>query len=226
MLLPTLTRLDRREFDSSPLVFVPQPEPRWLSHTDCVWTAPKLLTRVSKLMIYYGNCEYLFHSLLGVKAARTRHVVDEFCEPLSNDADNIEQRFEAMLFLLARFHRKSSLTDAQIHRIRSAPVLPILAKGFAPGAGLSRMEMQSFRDKDWYIPDKVTFEAALRGKVNMLALRVQPAIKLKGLFEDLGCERKFLSEAATQSVRPHGGAVPNVHEEQELRERLRYVSRY
>jgi len=72
----------------------------------------------------------------------------------------------------------------------------------------------------------VTFEAALRGKVNMLALRVQPAIKLKGLFKDLGCERKFLSEAATQSVRPHGGAVPNVHEEQELRERLRYVSRY
>jgi hypothetical protein len=177
-------------------------------------------------MTYYGNCQCLFHSVLGVKVAGTRHVVDEFCEPVSNDADNIEQRFEAMLSLLARFHKKSSLTDAQIRRIRSAPVLPILFKGFAPGGGLSRMEMLSFRDRDWYIPDRVTFEAALRGKVNMLALRVQPAIRLKGLFEDLGCERKFLSEAVTQSVRPHGVAVRKVHEEQELRERLRYVSRY
>ena len=177
-------------------------------------------------MTYYGNCKYLFHSLLGVKAAGTRHVVDEFCKPISNDADNVEQRFKAMLSLLARFHEQSSLTDAQIERIRSAPVLPTLAKGFAPGRGLSRIEMQSFRDKDWYIPDRVTFEAALRGKVNMLALRVQSAIRLKDLFKDLGCERKFLSEAVTQSVRPHGVTVRNVHEEQELHERLRYVSRY
>jgi hypothetical protein len=177
-------------------------------------------------MTYYGNCEYLFHSLLGVKIAGTRHVVDEFCQPVSDDADNIEQRFEAMLSMLARFHRKSSLTDAQIHRIRSALVVPILVKGFVPGAGLSRIEMQSFHDKDWYIPDRVTFEAAFRGKVNMLALRVQHAIRLKDLFEDLGCERKTLSKAVTQSVRPHGVTVRNVHEEQELCGRLRYVSRY
>jgi hypothetical protein len=178
-------------------------------------------------MTYYGNCEYLFRSVLGVKAAGIRHVVDEFCEPaLKTDADTIRQRFEGMLSLLAKFHGKSSLTNAQISRIRSAPVIPILVKGFALGGLLSRTEMRSFCDKDWYIPDRVTFEAALRGKVNMLVLRVQAAIRLKGLLEDLGCEEKFLSEAVKRSVRPHGVAIPNPHEEKELHVRLRYVSQY
>lgn len=179
-------------------------------------------------MTYYRNCECLFHSVLGVKAAGIRHVVDEFCEPVSKtDADTtIEQRFEAMLSLLAKFHEKSSLTKAQISRIRSAPVIPIQAKGFALGGSLSGTEMRSFCDKDWYIPDRVTFEAALRGKVNMLVLRVQAAMRLKGLLEDLGCREKFLSEAVTRSVRPHGVAVPDPHEEKELHGRLRYVSRY
>ncbi|GAB1311860.1 hypothetical protein MFIFM68171_02070 [Madurella fahalii] len=212
-------------FESTPLVFVPKPKPKWLSHKDCVWTAPKLLTRVTKLITYYRNCESLFHSLLGVKKAGTQHVVDEFCEPTSKEGDNIEQHFKAMLSLLARFHRKSSLTDDQIRKIRSASILPILAKGFTPVEGLSRVEMRSLRDKDWYIPDIVTFEAAFRGKVDMLALPVQSARALKGLFEDLGCEEEFLSEAVTRSVTPDGITVRNVREEQDLRKRLRYISR-
>ncbi|KAK3385925.1 hypothetical protein B0H63DRAFT_560413 [Podospora didyma] len=213
-------------FESKPLVFVPTPKPKWLSHKDCVWTAPELLTRVTKLKAYYRSCEGLFHSLLGVENAGTQHVVDEFCEPTSKEDNSIEQQhFKAMLSLLAKFSRKSSLTDDQVHKIRSAPVLPILAKGFTSAQGLSRIEMRSIRDRDWYIPDIVTFEAAFRGKVDMLALPVHSARALKGLFKDLCCEEEFLSEAVTRSVTPDGITVRNVREEQDLRTRLRYISR-
>lgn len=217
--------IHRTAFESKPLVFVPKPKPKWLNHKDCVWTAPKLLTRVTKLFTYYRNCESLFRSLLAVKEAGTQHVVDEFCEPASKEDDNTEQHFKAMLSLLARFHRNSGLTDNQIRKIRSASVFPVLAKGFAPVEGLSRIEMRSLRDKGWYIPDIVTFEAAFRGKVDMLALPVQSARAMKGLFEDLSCKEEFLSEAVTRRVTPDGMTVHNVREEQDLRKRLRYISR-
>lgn len=203
-------------------MFVPKPKPHWLSHKDCVWTAHKLLTRVTKLRIYYRNCERLFYSLLEVKKAGIQHVVDEFCEPISNEDNNIEQHFKEMLFLLANFHRNSSLTDDQIRKIRSASPFPILPNGSTPVQGVSRIEMRSLRDEDWYIPDDVTFESAFRGKVDMLALLVQPTRALKGLFEDLWCEDEFLSEAVTRNITPDGIAVRNVCEEQNLRQRLRY----
>lgn len=214
-----------RTFESEPLVFIPKPKPRWLSHKDCVWTAHKLLTRVTKLITYYRNCETLFHSLLEVKEAGTQHVVDEFCQPISTKDGNMEQRFEAMLSLLSKFHRNSSLSDDQIRKIRSASVFPIMAKGLAPAEGLCRIEMRSLRDKDWYIPNIITFEAAFRGKVNMLALSVQSVRALEDLFKDLRCEEKHLSEAVMRTVIPNGLTVCNVSEEQDLRKRLRYISR-
>lgn len=215
----------RRAFESQPLVFVPTPKPKWLSHKDCVWTAPKLLTRIIKLKSNYQNCESLFRSLLGVKEAGTQHVVDEFCEPTSNEDDNVEQHFQAMLSLLAKFHRKSSLILIQKSKIWSAPVFPILSKQLTPAGELSRRKMYSLYDEDWYIPDIVTFEAAFRGKVDMLALSVQSVRALKDLFNDLFCEKKFLSTAVTRTVTPDGMTVRNVREEQDLRERLRYISR-
>jgi hypothetical protein len=217
--------IHRRAFESKPLVFIPKPQPKWLSHKDCVWTAHKLLTRVTKLKTYYRNCESLFYSLLEVKEAGTQDVVDEFCKPTSKDDDNVEQHFKAMLSLLSKYHRKSSLTDDQIRRICSASVFPILAKGFTPVEGLRRIEMRSLHDKNWYIPDIVTFEAEFRGKVDMLALQVQPTRELKGLLEDLWCEEEFLSEAVTRTIRPDGITVRNVLEEQDLRKRLTYISR-
>lgn len=215
----------RRAFESQPLIFIPKPKPKWLSHKDCVWTAPNLLTRVTKLRACYRNCEVLFRSLLGVKGAGNQHVVDEFCEPTSKEDNNIEQHFKEMLSLLAKFHRNSSLADYQIRKLRSAPVFPVLAKGVTPIDGLSRFEMRSLRDKDWYIPDIVTFEAAYRGKIDMLALSVQSARELKDLFEALGCQKEFLSAAIARTVTPVGITVRNVREEQDLRERLRYISR-
>lgn len=206
-------------------MFVPNPKPKWLSHKDCVWTAPKLLTRVTKLKTYYRNCEGLFCSLLDVKEAGIQQVVYEFCEPNSTEDDNIEQHFKGMLSLLAKIHRSSSLSDDQIRKIRSASAFPIVAKGSTPIDGLSRIEMRSLRDKDWYIPDIVTFESAFRGKVNMLALPVQSARALKGLFEDLWCEEEFLSEAVTRTITPDGITVRNICEEQNLRQRLRYIFR-
>lgn len=205
-------------------MFVPRPDPKWLSHKDCVWTAHKLLTRVTKLKTYYRNCEGLFHSLLDVREAGIQHVVDEFCQATSRE-DNIEQRFNAILSLLGRFHRISILAGDQVRKIRSASAFPILAKGFAPAGGLSRIEMRSLRDNDWYIPDTVTFESAFRGKINILALSVQSTRALKDLFVDLGCEDKCLSEAVTQTITPDGIPVRNVCEEQNLRRRLKYIFR-
>lgn len=215
----------RRAFESQPLVFVPKPKPKWLSHKDCVWTAPNLLTRVTKLRARYRNCEVLFRSLLDVKGAGTQHVVDEFCEPKAKVDDNIEQHFKEMLFLLAKFHRKSSLTGDQIRKIRSASVFPILAKGSTQVERLSQIEMRSLRDKDWYIPDIVTFEEAFRGKIDMLALSVQSSRELKDLFDDLGCQKKSLSVAVAPIVTRVGITVRNVREEQDMRERLRYISK-
>ena len=116
-------------------MFVPKPEPKWLSHKDCAWTAPKLRTRVTKLMTYYRNCKSLFHSLLRVQEAGTQYVVDGFCKPTSKEDDNMEQYLQAMLSLLAKFHKNSSLTNDQIHKIPSASVHPILAKGVHSGTG-------------------------------------------------------------------------------------------
>lgn len=206
-------------------MFVPEPKPRWLSHKDCVWTANKLLTRVTKLKTYYRNCEGLFHSLLKVKEAGIKHVVDGFCEPTSTGDHNVEQHFKGMLSLLANFHRSSSLTDDQIRKIRSASAFPILDKGFTPVEGFSRIKMRSLRDKGWYIPDIVTFESAFRGKIDMLALPVQSTRALKGLFEDLGCEQEFLSAAVTRAITPNGITVRDDCEEQNLRQRLRYIFR-
>lgn len=223
-ILPTLINF-RRAFESEPLVFVPKSKPKWRSHKDCVWTAHKLLTRVTKLKTYYRNCETLFHSLLGVKEAGTQHVVDEFCRPTSKDDENIEQHFRVMLSLLAKFHRRSILTEDQIRKIRSVSCFPILTKRFTPGESISRIEMRSLREKNWYIPDIVTFESAFRGKIDMLALPVQSARAMIDVFEDFRCEEKFLSKAVTRDVTPDGMTVRNVCGEQDLRKRLRYVFR-
>lgn len=206
-------------------MFVPNPKPRWLSHKECVWTANKLLKRVTKLKTHYRKCEGLFHSLLKVQEAGIQHVVDEFCKPTSTGDHNIEQHFKGMLFLLANFHRISSLTGDQIRKIRSASAFPILAKGFTPEEGFSLIEMRSLRDKGWYIPDIVTFETAFRGRIDMLALPVQSTRALKGLFEHLWCEQEFLSAAVKRTITPDGITVRNVFEEQNLRQRLRYIFR-
>jgi len=60
--------------------------------------------------------------------------------------------------------------------------------------------MRSLRDKGWYITNIVTFEAAFRGKADILALPVQSARALKGLFENLWCEEEYFSDAVTRSV--------------------------
>lgn len=206
-------------------MFVPNPKPRWLSHKECVWTANKLLTRVTKLRTHYRNCEGLFHSLLKVQEAGIQHVVDEFCKPTSTEDHNIEQHFKGMLSLLANSHRSSRLTHDQIRKIRSASAFPILAKRFTPVEGVSRIQMRSLRDKGWYIPDIVTFESAFRGKIHMLAFPVQSTRALKGLFRDFGCAQEFLSAAVTQTVTPDGITVRDVCEEQNLRQRLRYIFR-
>lgn len=205
-------------------MFVPNPKPRWLSHKDCVWTANKLLPRVTKLKTYYRNCENLFHFLLEVEEAGIQHIVDEFCEPISTEDHSIEQHFKGMLSLLANFHR-SCLTDDRIRKICSASAFPILAKGFTSAEGFSRIEMRSLHDKGWYIPDIVTLESAFRGKIDMLALPVQSTRVLKSLFEVLGCEQEFLSAAVTRAVTPDGIPVRNVCEEQNLRQRLGYIFR-
>lgn len=85
--------------------------------------------------------------------------------------------------------------------------------------------MRSLHDKGWYIPDIVTFESAFRGKIHMLAFPVQSTRALKGFFQDLGCAQEFLSAAVTRTVTPDGITVRNVCEEQNLRQRLRYIFR-
>ena len=221
----------RAAFQSQALVFISKPKREWLSHTKCVWTAPKLLSRVTKLFTHYRNCGDLFQSVLGVERAGTQEVVHEFCRPPLKKNFNVEQHFKEMIFLLERFHKKSRLTQSQIDRIRSASVFPVLVKTVdISEEDSSRIEMRSLNDVDdleqnsWYIPDIVTFEAAFRGKVDMLALSVQSVRALKDFFVDLRCDVEFLSEAVTQCIKPTGMTVHNGPEERDLRERLGYIS--
>jgi len=138
----------------------------------------------------------------------------------------MQERFEGLLFLLDEFHKKVELTDSQIRRIRSAKVLPVLTRKLRPGEGPEqvRTEMRAMDELDWYIPDSVPFEAAFRGKVDMLSLPVKSAKLLKKVLEVLGCEQKFLSESVCQEVKPGGMTVRNIREEEDLLERLRCIA--
>lgn len=152
-----------------------------------------------------------------------QNVVDEFHVPITGEDREIQQRLEGLMLLLEKFHNKSRLTDEQILRVRSAKVFPIL--GPPSGEQPVQIEMRSMEVMDWYIPDSVTFEFAFQGKIDMLSLPVQSVRRLKNIFEVLWCDKELLSVSVNQEVTPNGMAIRNMPEEQDLRERLKYIAR-
>ncbi len=221
---------DRRAFNESPLVFLSKPESRWVRHEACVWNGPgdrNKVLKLEKLQRRYSDCKRLFCDLLGVKPADTKHVVEELCY-ITDEDDVPVQRFKDVICLLAHYHStRSSLSEAQIEKIRLAPVFPILEEGHGTSEE-SSISWRSLSDGGWYIPDKTMLEIAFRGRVDLLSLpRKELSRKevrtLDDLFEALRCRDMFISANVEVDIEPRGSPIPDESREDDLKTRLRYI---
>ncbi|KAL5596300.1 hypothetical protein FOVSG1_009989 [Fusarium oxysporum f. sp. vasinfectum] len=186
------------------LVFVEIPKPRWLSHLSCVWDGPGALKQVTKLRYRYPVCRQLFISILCVKQASTGDIVKELCS-VSDEGDMATQRFSELFFLLGRYHRDhEELSRDQVRRIREAAVFPIVVEG-GNSDKQPNITLQSICEGDW---------------VAMLSMPVKDAESLRALFEDLDCEKRFLSCAVEQTTEPRGTCIRDLSREDDFMTRL------
>ncbi|KNB07698.1 hypothetical protein FOXG_08790 [Fusarium oxysporum f. sp. lycopersici 4287] len=205
------------------LVFVEKPKPRWLSHLSCVWDGPGALKQVTKLRYHYPVCRQLFISILCVKQASTGDIVEELCS-VSDEGDMATQRFSELFFLLGRYRRDhEQLSRDQVRRIREAAVFPIVVKG-GNSDEQPNITLQSICEGDWYVPDQLLLEQAFRSRVAMLSMPLKGAESLRALFEDLDCEKRFLSCAVEQTTEPRGTCIRDLRREGDLMTRLDYIA--
>ncbi|RKL19789.1 hypothetical protein BFJ68_g3268 [Fusarium oxysporum] len=205
------------------LVFVEKPKPRWLSHLSCVWDGPGALKQVTKLRYRYPVCRQLFISILCVKQASTGDIVEELCS-VSDEGDMATQRFSELFFLLGRYRRDhEELSRDQVRRIREAAVFPIVVEG-GNSDEQPNITLQSICEGDWYVPDQILLEQAFRSRVAMLSMPVKGAESLRALFEDLDCEKRFLSCAVEQTTEPRGTCIRDLRREGDLMTRLDYIA--
>jgi len=204
-------------------VFIAQPNPKWIGHDTCVWTAPAPLKQVIRLKSRYKDCKTLFHDFLGVEPAGIGHVVDEFCSLSNESCQDPVLRCEELLSLLNSFLTKGSqLDDGEIERIRFARAFPVLNASDASQAE-PNIVLRSLYDGGWYIPDRTTLESAFRGKVDLLNLSVKSVQFLNCVFKELCCEAKALSSAVKETVEIRGEKIRDVSKEQDLEIRLKYI---
>lgn len=204
-------------------MFVEKPKPRWLSHLSCVWDGPGALKQVTKLRYHYPVCRQLFISILCVKQASTGDIVEELCS-VSDEGDMATQRFSELFFLLGRYRRDhEELSRDQVRRIREAAVFPIVVKG-GNSDEQPNITLQSICEGDWYVPDQILLEQAFRSRVAMLSMPVKGAESLRALFEDLDCEKRFLSCAVEQTTEPRGTCIRDLRREGDLMTRLDYIA--
>ncbi|RYP11238.1 hypothetical protein DL764_000194 [Monosporascus ibericus] len=143
---------------------------------------------------------------------------------MSLDKEEIETTFcKHPLVFVTKPKPKWLSHEACIDRIQPAPVFPILEKG-DDSQEESGIALRSVDDTDWYIPDSAALETAFRDKVNMLSLPVKSVRMQRRLFEDLGCEDKFLSSAVEETVEPNGMCIRDRLREDNLKTRLKYIS--
>lgn len=215
----------RVSFSLLPLVFVTKPNPRWLNHRFCVWTAPSSLKSLVTLKRRYADCRILFRTCLNVGDADTEHVVNEICSvSISNGVDGtMIQRFKDLFRLMGHYHStKSPLKQSEIEKIKSSSIFPIVEQG-GDSPNEPRVTLHSVDDSDWYIPDQATLESAFRGKVNLLSLPVALIRDLESIFKILGCEDRFLSSSVKQAVEPRGTCIRYIARENELKIRLKNI---
>ncbi|KAI7769473.1 hypothetical protein LZL87_011357 [Fusarium oxysporum] len=210
-------------FLEEPLVFVPKPKPRWLSHLSCVWDGPGALKQVTKLRNRYPACRQLFLSILCVKQASTGDIVEELCS-ISDEGDVAAQRFSELFFLLERYRSDhEELSRDQVRRIREAAVFPIVVEG-ENSDEQPNITLQSICEGDWYVPDQILLERAFRFRVAMLSMPVKDVKVLRDLFEDLDCEQRFLSCAVEQSTELRGACIRDLGRESDLMTRLDLIA--
>ncbi|KAM6516418.1 hypothetical protein FALCPG4_014601 [Fusarium falciforme] len=210
-------------FDSKPLVFVARPHPEWVTHASCVWSAPSSLKQVTKLSNRYGDCRKLFCNILGVGPASIENVADELCLLQEETSDGMAERCEELLAMLSeRLTAGSELPVTHYLRILHAKVFPVVRTQHPDTK--SEMLLRSLHDADWYIPDRLTLEAAFRGKVNILNFPVRVVNLLDSFFSKMNSRNKYLSSAIEETVEPRGTSIHDMSTERDLKIRVQYFS--
>ncbi|KAI8712978.1 DUF3883 domain-containing protein [Fusarium sp. LHS14.1] len=210
-------------FNSKPLVFVARPNPEWVTHASCVWSAPSALKQVTKLSNRYGDCRRLFCNILGVGPASIENVADELCLLHEETSDGMAERCEELLTMLSeRLTAGSELPVTHYLRILHAKVFPVVTATHVDAK--SKMVLRSLHDADWYIPDRLTLEAAFRGKVNILNFPVKVVNVLDSFFSRMNSRSKYLSSAIEETVEPRGAKIQDMSAERDLKIRVQYFS--
>ncbi|KAH6867174.1 hypothetical protein B0T10DRAFT_611919 [Thelonectria olida] len=215
-------------FASKPLVFIARPQPAWVTHDSCVWSAPPAVRHVIKLATRYADCQTLFCHRLNVKNASIRHVADELCALHGGSPEGIVQRCEELLMILKRYlSSESEFTAQHFLRIRHARVFPVLEVGAGERSQLPapRIVLRALQDADWYIPDRITLETTFRGRVNLLGFSLRSVKQLEFLWQKLRCQHKYLSnpKVVKEEVQARGSQIRDPYKEHELKTRIRYL---
>ncbi|KAJ4179707.1 hypothetical protein NW755_012264 [Fusarium falciforme] len=210
-------------FNSKPLVFVARPHPEWITHGSCVWSAPSALKQVTRLSNRYGDCRKLFCNILGIGPASIENVADELCLLQEETSEGMAKRCEELLTMLSeRLTAGSELPVTHYLRILHAKVFPIVRAAHADAK--SEIILRSLHNADWYIPDRLTLEAAFRGKVNILNFSVRVVNVLDCFFSRMNSRSKYLSSAIEETVEPRGTSIHDMSTERDLKIRVQYFS--
>ncbi|RSM01630.1 hypothetical protein CDV31_011271 [Fusarium ambrosium] len=210
-------------FESKALVFVARPHPEWVKHGSCVWSAPSSLKQVTKLSNRYGDCRKLFCNILGVGPASIENVADELCLLQEETSDGTAERCEELLTMLSeRLTSGSEFPVTHYLRILHAKVFSVVKA--THGDVKSEVVLRSLHDADWYIPDRLTLEAAFRGKVDMLKFSVRVVNLLDSFFSRMNSRNKYLSVAIQETVEPRGSPIHDMSTERDLKIRVEYFS--
>lgn len=204
-------------------MLVARPHPEWVTHASCVWSAPSALKQVTKLSSRYAGCRKLFCDILGVGPASIENVADELCLLHEETSDGMAERCEELLTMLSeRLTAGFRLPATHYLRILHAKVFPVVRTLHSDTN--SEMLLRSLHDADWYIPDRLTLEAAFRGKVNILNFPVRVANRLDCFFSTMNSRNKYLSSAIEETVEPRGMSIHDISTERELKIRVQYFS--
>ncbi|KPM41940.1 hypothetical protein AK830_g4632 [Neonectria ditissima] len=155
------------------------------------------------------------------------HVVDELCSLHKENPDGIVQRCEELLTILKHYVAgEPDFPQPQMFRLKTTRMFPVLLKVrdiSQAGAG-PKVALRALSDESWYIPDRLTLEAAFQGKVNMLAFSLRSVNLLEPLFTKLGLEKKYLSLAVKETVEPRGTVIRDIARNNDLDIRAKHFA--
>ncbi|RTE79713.1 hypothetical protein BHE90_005765 [Fusarium euwallaceae] len=165
----------------------------------------------------------LFCNILGVGPASIENVADELCLLQEETSDGTAERCEELLTMLSeRLTSGSELPVTHYLRILHAKVFSVVKA--THGDVKSEVVLRSLHDADWYIPDRLTLEAAFRGKVDMLKFSVRVVNLLDSFFSRMNSWNKYLSVAIEETVEPRGSPIHDMSTERDLKIRVEYFS--